>query len=106
MKTLTAMGLVLVWLAVALPCAAGDAKQDESVGQKIGKTTRQIVDESKKAFHDIKDAGKETGKQIYQGAKKGAKAAKETGKEVAREVKNGFKKGGNATETQKEPKEK
>lgn len=106
MKIITATALILVCIAVALPCAAGETKPAESMGQKIGSAARQVVDQSKSAYHEVKKAAKETGKEIYQGAKKGVKAAKETGQEIATDVKSGFTKEDRATKTPKTSKDK
>lgn len=100
MKKSSWMLVLLIWILVwAVPGMAedrktstGDKKEPASVGESIGSTARQVVDDSKETYQETKDVVVKTYREVVEDIKKSVKEAKEDGAKTVEDIKKGYQK--------------
>lgn len=71
---------------------------EETVGEKVGKTAREVQDGVSKGVENFGKAIKETSKDVAKEAKKAAKEVAKGAEEFAKDVKQGYENAGNSSD--------
>ena len=74
------------------PSFAGEQKQEQSLGEAIGSSARQVADDSTATYHDAKAAVIKMSDDVARDAKKVFQDTKSAGEQVAKDVKSGYHK--------------
>lgn len=104
MKGLVALLAVLLMLFLwAGPCMAEQEKADPSVGESVGKSARQVADDSTEAYNSTKDAIMKITHDVVRDAKKAFEDTKKASEQMVDDVKKGYQEEGESSGKDEKP---